>query len=136
MHVFVSHKARDLIVCTRTFNRTRSYARSPKPWNGDTVDLLWLVIPGAILLFIVRTLMIARSLQAAASNPTLADIRAFREAKRSLRAHHDRLREAVAQPKGHLQAAKRMAAVPRPRATTRPGRVSPIVEDAIPDRRA
>ncbi len=100
------------------------------------MDLVWLVIPAAIVLFIVRTFMIARSLKVAAASPTLADVRAFREAKRSLRAHHDRLTEAVAQPKGHLEAAKRMAAVPKPRAVMRAPRLPPIVEDVAPERRA
>ncbi len=79
--------------------------------------------------------MIARSLKAAAANPTLGDVRAFREAKRSLRAHHDRLSEAVAQPKGHLEAAKRLATVPKPRASTHTTRLPPIIEDRVPERR-
>ncbi len=80
------------------------------------MDLLWLVIPAAIAIFVLRTIVMARSLKAAAANPTLADARAFRAAKRSLKAHRDRLNEAVAQPKGHLDAAKRLATVPKPHA--------------------
>jgi hypothetical protein len=82
------------------------------------VDVIVLVIPAAILLFLVRTLMIARSLKAAAANPTLADIRAFRAAKRSLEAHHDRLDEALAEPGNHLAAAKRLATIPKARVST------------------
>jgi len=86
------------------------------------VDLVVLVIPAAILLFLVRTLMIARSLKAAAANPTLADVRTLRAAKRSLKAHHDRLDEALAEPGNHLAAAKRLATVPKRRTSTRSSR--------------
>ena len=77
------------------------------------MDLLLLVIPAAIAIFVLRTIVMARSLKAAAANPTLADARALRAAKRSLKAHRDRLNEAIAQPKGHLDAAKRLATVPK-----------------------
>ena len=45
------------------------------------MDLLWLVIPAAIAIFVLRTIVMARSLKAAAANPTLADARALRAAK-------------------------------------------------------
>lgn len=93
------------------------------------MDLLWLVIPAAIVLFLVRTLIIARSLKAAAANPTLADIRAFRAAKRSLKSHRDRLNDVVGQPKGYLEAAKRLATVPKPGTASRAGR-PPILEES------
>ena len=64
------------------------------------MDLVVLVIPAAILLFLVRTLMIARS----------------------LKAHHDRLDEALAEPGNHLAAAKRLATVPKRRTSTRSSR--------------
>jgi len=81
------------------------------------MDLLWLVIPAAILLFVVRAWMIARSLKAAAANPTLAEKHAIRSAKRGLSTHHDELHASVARPEHHLEAAKRLAMVPRPRST-------------------
>ncbi|HEX9339854.1 MAG TPA: hypothetical protein VF992_01600 [Thermoplasmata archaeon] len=93
------------------------------------MDLLWLVIPAAIAVFVLRTIVIARSLKAAAANPTLADARAFRAAKRSLTAHRDHLTEAVAQPKGHLDAAKRLATLPT-------SRHSPTTRTPIPDESA
>ena len=95
------------------------------------MDLLWLVIPAAIAIFVLRTIVIARSLKTAAANPTLANVRAFRAAKRSLTAHRDRLTEAVAQPKGHLDAAKRLSAVPKPRAGLRSLRTPNPDESAI-----
>lgn len=97
------------------------------------MDLLWLVIPGAIVLFIVRTLMIARSLKAAAANPTLADIRGLRAAKRSLGAHKEMLEAALGQPSVHLDAAKRLAAVPKPHAPSRASRAFPIPSDEVAD---
>lgn len=95
------------------------------------MDLLWLVIPVAIAIFVLRTIVMARSLKAAAANPTLADERALRAAKRSLKAHRDRLDEAVAQPKGHLEAAKRLATVPKPRSGLRVTRRSQSDESAV-----
>lgn len=95
-----------------------------------------LVIPAAILLFVVRTLMIARSLKAAAANPTLADLRAFRAAKRSLKGHHDRLDEALAEPGNHLAAAKRLAAVPKTRMSTRSSSTAPLADEILVERRA
>ncbi|MCI4371911.1 MAG: hypothetical protein L3J78_04605 [Thermoplasmata archaeon] len=99
------------------------------------MDILWLVIPAAILLFVVRTIMIARSLKTAAGNPTLANVRALHTAKRDLKVHRTLLHDVVAQPKGHLDAAKRMAAVPKPRATKRAYR-EVAVEDAAAQRDA
>ncbi len=95
------------------------------------MDLLWLVIPAAIAIFVLRTIVMARSLKAAAADPTLADARALRAAKRSLKAHRDRLNEAVAQPKGHLDAAKRLSTLPKPRAGMRSTRRSHPDESAV-----
>lgn len=100
------------------------------------MDLVVLVIPAAILLFVVRTFMIARSLKAAAANPTLADVRAFRAAKRTLKAHHDRLDEALAEPGNHLAAAKRLATVPRTRISTRSMRNGPLSDEILVERRS
>ena len=100
------------------------------------MDLVVLVIPAAILLFVVRTLMIARSLKAAAANPTLADVRAFRAAKRSLKAHHDRLDEALAEPARHLAAAKRLATVPKTRTSARSPHGSRLGDDLVVGRRS
>jgi hypothetical protein len=100
----------------------------------DTVDPLWLVIPAAVGIFLMRTLFIARRLKTAAANPTLADVRALRDAKRSLNAHREILDEAVASTKGHLEAAKRLA---HPDARPgRPSRTARTADDAGPARRA
>lgn len=96
------------------------------------MDLVALAIPAAILLFVMRTLMIARSLKAAAANPTLVDLRALHAAKRSLRAHRQRLDEARAEPANHLAQAKRLAAVPRIRSSTRGG--TTVVREDVVDR--
>jgi len=95
---------------------------------------MWLVIPAAVGIFLVRTLFIARRLKTAAANPTFADVRALREAKRSLNVHREQLDQAVASTKGHLEAAKRLA---HPNARPeRPSQITRIVEDASPARRA
>ncbi|HKZ89801.1 MAG TPA: hypothetical protein VJ300_06045 [Thermoplasmata archaeon] len=93
------------------------------------MDLMWLVIPAAIGLFLARTILIARRLKVAAANPTLADARALREAKRSLRAHRVELDSAVAGTHAHLESAKRLARTRAPRAPS--SRVERMVEDAF-----
>jgi len=98
------------------------------------VDPLWLVIPAAVALFLARTAIIARKLKIAASNPTLVDTRAFRDAREGLRAHRAPLDEAVAAPKGQLEAAKRLSrSAPRARVVSR---VARMVEDAGHERGA
>ncbi len=99
------------------------------------MDLTWLVIPVAVSLFLARTAMIARKLKIAAANPTLADTRALREARRSLKAHRGKLDEAVASAKGHLEAAKGLSRVPSPRARVPESRVARMVEDSAPTRK-
>lgn len=97
------------------------------------MDPVWLVIPAAVGLFLVRTLFIARRLKTAAANPTLADVRALRDAKRGLNAHREQLEEAVASTKGHLEAAKRLA---KPHPRSEPSRIARRVQDPAPARRA
>ncbi len=75
---------------------------------------MWLLIPAAIAAFLLRTVMIARRLRVAAENPSPADLRAFRQAKDSLRAHREHLEEAVAGTKQHLRQARRVSAPLRP----------------------
>lgn len=99
----------------------------------DTVDLAWLIIPAAVGLFALRTVMIGRRLKLAASNPALADPRALRDAKASLRTHREHLEAAVAGPKAHLDAAKALGRVPELPA---PGtRVDAMVADFLPEKR-
>lgn len=102
----------------------------------DTVDLSWLVIPAAVGIFLVRTLMIARRLKIAAANPTLADVRALREAKHRLKAHRVELDAAITSTKGHLLAAKRLSRPATPRVRRRESRIARMVEDPSPMRRA
>jgi hypothetical protein len=92
---------------------------------------MWLVIPAAVGLFLVRTLMIARRLKAAAQNPTLADVRALRGAKRALKAHRMELGSAVSTSKGHLAAAKRLARLPPTPRRSPNSRVDVMVEDSF-----
>jgi len=99
------------------------------------VDWTWLLIPAAVGLFVIRTVMIARKLKRAAANPTLADLRALREAKRSLSGHRDRLREAVADRTAHLNAAKRLSRLPSPRLRPSESRVDRMVEPFAPERK-
>lgn len=99
------------------------------------MDLSWLVIPAAILLFVVRAWMIARSLKAAAANPTGAEKHALRAAKRSLTTHHDQLHASIAQPKQYLDAAKHLATVPSARSAIRDPRSGPVFDGSV-DRRA
>ncbi len=99
------------------------------------MDLVWLLIPAAVGLFALRTLLIARRLKAAAKSPALADRRALRDAKESLRAHRDHLDAAVASPREHLAAARGLSRQPRARARTPATGVDAMVEDFLPDRR-
>ena len=99
------------------------------------MDLVWLLIPAAVGLFVLRTVLIARKLKLAAKNPSPADLRALREAQHSLRAHRDHLRDAVAQPKEHLAAAKGLSRVPSFRPRSPPIGLDAMVEDFLPERR-
>lgn len=99
------------------------------------MDLAWLIIPLAVGLFTLRTVMIGRRLKLAASNPTLADVHAFREAKRNLQAHRNELEAAVASPKAHLASAKRLSRLSAPRSRTPGSTVDRMVEDFLPERR-
>ncbi len=95
---------------------------------------MWLVIPAAVGLFLVRTVMLARRLKSAAANPTLADTTALREAKRSLKAHRAELGNAISAAKGHLEAAKRLARAPSPDGRSKASGVRRTVEDAFVSR--
>ena len=99
------------------------------------MDVVWLLIPAALGLFALRTALIARKLKQAAKDPSLADLRALREAKRSLRAHREILQQAVAQPKEHLAAAKGLSRLPALRARSPPTGLDAMVEDFLPERR-
>ncbi len=98
------------------------------------MDLIWLVIPAAVGLFVLRTWLIARKLKLASETPWLADARALREAKDGLRAHRDRLEEAVAASKEHLKAAKALRRVAIPPRRPVKG-VDAMVKDFLPERR-
>ncbi len=98
------------------------------------MDLVWLLIPAAVGLFALRTVLIARRLKQAAKDPSLADRRALRDAQRSLRVHRELLQDAVAKPKEHLAAAQglsRLSARARAPATG----LDAMVEDFLPERR-
>ncbi len=99
------------------------------------MDLVWLLIPAAVGLFALRTVMIARRLKQAAKDPSLADRRALREAQRSLRVHRELLQDAVAKPKEHLAAAKGLSRTASPRARAPATGLDAMVEDFLPERR-
>ncbi len=98
------------------------------------MDLVWLVVPAALGIFALRTVMIARRLKLAAQSAAPADTKALRDAKAALTAHRDHLEAAVASPKRSLAAAKgagRTAMAP-----LRPARgLDAMVEDFLPERR-
>jgi len=97
---------------------------------------MWLVIPAAIGIFLVRTLLIARKLKFAAASPSLADARALRDAKRHLRAHREQLEQAVASPSAHLANAKRTGRIPAVGRRFRASSVDRMVDDAFTPPRA
>lgn len=99
------------------------------------MDVVWLLIPAALGLFALRTVIIARKLKQAAKDLSMADLRALREAKQSLRTHRDHLRQAVEQPKEHLAAAKALSRLPPARARAPPTALDAMVEDFLPERR-
>ena len=97
--------------------------------------MVWLLIPAALGLFVLRTVLIARKLKLTAQNPTAADLRALREAQRSLRVHREHLREAVAQPKEHLAAAKGLSRLPTLPSRSPAKGMDAIVEEFLPEHR-
>lgn len=97
--------------------------------------MVWLVIPAAAGIFVLRTLLIARKLKLAAREPGSVDVLALREARQRLRVHREHLEDAVASPKEHLAAAKGLARVPRSRARTPTTGLDAMVEDFLPERR-
>lgn len=99
------------------------------------MDLVWLLIPAALGLFVLRTVLIARKLKLAAKNPNPADLRALREAQHSLRAHRDHLQHAVALPKDHLAAAKGLSRIGSVRSRSAPTGLDAMVEDFLPEQR-
>lgn len=75
----------------------------------DALTLLQdpLVVVGlAITIFVVRVMILAKRLKSAAANPTLADVRALAEAKKSLDKHKESLRDARGTMTGSLEGAR------------------------------
>ena len=93
------------------------------------------MIPAAVGIFVLRTLLIARKLKLAAQEARSADLIALRQAKQGMRVHRDHVEAAVAAPKEHLAAAKRLSRVPRSRARSPPTALDAMVEDFLPERR-
>lgn len=102
---------------------------------GDTVDLVWLVVPAAVGLFVLRTVLIARKLKLAAGQSSPAERRALRDAKEALRAHEEQLESAIAAPKKHLAAAREFSRAALPRARSPSKGLDAMVEDFLPERR-
>ncbi len=99
------------------------------------MDLVWLVIPAAVGLFVLRTVLIARKLKLAAQDPTAADRRALRDAKRALKDHRARLEDVRAAPSQHLAEAKGLSRLAIPRVRPPSAGVDAMVEDFLPERR-
>lgn len=99
------------------------------------MDLTWFVIPAAVGLFVLRTVLIARRLRTAASSPTLADVRALGEARSNLHGHRASLEASIEDRKGHLAEAKRLARLPGRSAPFTNSRIDRMVEDFLPERR-
>lgn len=99
------------------------------------MDLVWLVIPAAVGLFVLRTVLIAWKLKLAAKSPSAADLRALRDARKGLQVHRAHLEDALAAPKEHLAAAKGLPRLNGLRARTPPTGMDAMVEDFLPDRR-
>ncbi len=99
------------------------------------MDLTWLIIPLAVGVLTLRTVLIGRRLKQAASNPILADVRAFRETKRDLQAHRKELDAAIASPKAHLASAKRLSRLSHPGSRAPGSTLDRMVEDFLPERR-
>lgn len=64
------------------------------------------VVGLAIAIFVARVMILAKRLKSAAANPTLADVRALAEAKKSLDKHKESLREARGTMTGNLEGAR------------------------------
>lgn len=99
------------------------------------MDLVWLVIPAAVGLFVLRTVLIARKLKLAAQTPTASDLRALRDAQQALDDHRDRLADARAAPARHLAAARGLSRIATSRLRSPPTGVDAMVEDFLPERR-
>jgi len=64
------------------------------------------VIALALALFVVRVFYMARRLKAAAKNPSLTDLRALEDAKRSLEAHKESLAAARRTLSGNIEGSR------------------------------
>lgn len=99
------------------------------------MDLTWLIIPLAVGVFALRAVMLARRLKTAARDPTLADIRAHKDARQNLRVHREELDAVLASPKAHLASAKRLSRRPAERSRRESSNLDRMVEDFLPERR-
>ena len=99
------------------------------------MDLVWLVIPAAIALFVIRTVLIARRLKMAAQLPWASDTRALREAQKGLHVHREQLEDARAAPGQPLAQAKELSRLSVPRVRAPSNGMDAMVEDFLPDRR-
>ena len=66
----------------------------------------WVIALIAVVVFTVRVIYLARRLKSVARHPTLADMRALEEAKKSLDEHHRSLDSAKATLEGNLGGAR------------------------------
>lgn len=64
------------------------------------------VVGIAIAIFVVRVLYLAKGLKSAAKNPSLADLRALEDAKKSLNRHRESLEHAKGELTANLESAR------------------------------
>ncbi len=66
----------------------------------------WMIVLIAVAVFTIRVVYLAKRLRSVARHPTLADLRALEEAKKSLDAHHESLEVAKGTLHGNLGGAR------------------------------
>jgi hypothetical protein len=66
----------------------------------------FVVVGLAIVIFVVRVMYLARRLRSAARNPTLVDLRALEDARKSLDNHKESIRSARVTLEGNLEGAR------------------------------
>ena len=100
------------------------------------MDLTWLILPAAVGVFALRTVLIGWRLKAAAREPSLADLRAFKDAKQDLQTPRRELDAAIASPKAHLASAKRLSRPSADGARARGSNLDRMVEEFLPEHRS
>ncbi len=99
------------------------------------MDLVWLVIPAAVGLFVLRSVLIARKLKLSAQNLAAARPRAQPEAGRDPQAHRARRADVRSGPTEPLAEARGLSRIAGPRVRAPSTGVDAMVEGFLPERR-